>query len=272
MMCFRHLLSLGFLLVSPHFQLLAAAEEGVETAEAEAAAAPEAGMAMEDSAAELGQKLEQLKALLDAKGANADPDLKAKLDGLTAQLSSLGLGDLMGGSGAGGGDALPDSKELQEFLTACVMLSMKRAGDSRSSTLAAFRHLVRGKLTPVEASEMEVWRMTATCINELTEQELQQFKAGKLRKLPNSYVEMSKKPEATKQVTDLEENVWKQLAVISQAIVGAPEDAPQQPVYLGMMMAIPLLGAFGFLGKKFMDMQKEKKKPKEKKREGKKSK
>lgn len=265
----RNLLSLGLFLFSSRVQLVVGADESAETAEA--AASPEANVAIEDSAAELGQKLEQLKALLDAKGENADPELKAKLDGLQSQLSSLGLGDLVGGLGSNS-QALPDSKELQEFLTACVMLSMKRAGDSRSSTLAALRLLVRGKLTPAEAAEMELWRMTATCINELTEQELQQFKNGKLRKLPNSYVELAKKPEATKQVTDLEENVWKQLAIISQAIVGAPEDQPQQPVYLGMLFAIPLLGVFGFLGKKFMDMQAAKNKPKEKKREGKKSK
>jgi len=243
------------------------AEESAETVET--AAPPQETVAIEDSAAELGQKLEQLKALLDAKGENADPELKANLDGLSGQLSALGLGDILGGEAA---PSLPDSKELQEFLTACVMLSMKVAGDSKSSTLGALRYLVRGKLTPAEASEMELWKMTATCINELTEQELQQFKSGKLRKLPKNLIELSKKPEATKQVIDIEDNVWKQLAVISQAIVGAPEDQPKQPIYLGMMFAIPLLCVFGFLGKKFMDMQTAKKKPKDKKREGKKSK
>lgn len=227
------------------------------------------GAQLEDSANELSQKLEQLKALLDAKGDGADPELKAKLAGLQGQLSALGLGDL----GLGNSDSsLPDSKELTEFLTGCVMMSMKRLGESRQSTLAALRLLTRNKLTPSEASEMDMWRLTATCINELTEQELQQFKSGKLKKIPASYVELSKKAEAGKQVVDLEENIWTQLRTISLAIVGSPEDQPQQPFYLGLVAAIPLLAAFAFLGKKFMDMQTEKSKPKQKKREGKKSK
>merc|ERR1711988_750631 len=150
---------------------------------------------------------EQLKALLDAKGDTADPDLKERLAGLQSQLGALGLGDL-GNLGAGAG-SLPPSKELQEFLTSCVAMSMKRIGDSRSSVITALRLLVKDKLTPADAATMELWRMTATCINELTEQELQQFKNGKLRQLPKTYVDLSKKPEATKQVTDLEENVWK---------------------------------------------------------------
>jgi len=262
MMCFKRLISLGLITCAwQHVHVV-----GEETPEV----APEEVAKMEDSANELGQKLEQLKALLDAKGENADPDLKAKLDGLQSQLSSLGLGDL--GAGLGESSSLPDSKELQEFLTGCVMLSMKRLGESRSSTLAGLRLMSREKLTRVDASDMEMWRLTATCINELTEQELQQFKNGKLKKLPLAYVELAKKPEVSKQILDLEDNVWKQLQIISLAVVGSPEDQPQQPFYLGMVAGVPLLLVFGFLGKKFMDMQAQKSKPKDKKREGKKSK
>jgi len=268
-MCLKGLFSFGLVLLVC-FQFYVVAEESGEAGGEEVSL--EDASKIEDSANELNQKLEQLKALLDAKGENADPDLKAKLAGLQSQLSALGLGDLAGGFGDGGSSSLPDSKELQEFLTACVMLSMKRAGDSRQSTLAALRLLARDKLTTTEAADMELWRMTATCINELTEEELKQFKNGQLRKLPMSYVELSKKSEATKQVTDLEPNVWNQLKIISLAITGSPEDQPQQPIYVGMLAAIPMLGAVGFLGKKFMDMQAEKNKPKEKKREGKKSK
>lgn len=221
----------------------------------------------EDSASELTDKLAQLKALLDAKG-DVDPDLKAKLDGLQSQLASLGLGDL-GGSGY---SSVP-VKELQEFLTSCVGLTMKRVGASRPATIGTLKRLANGKLTPTEAATQDFWRMTATCINHLTELELQQAKGGGLQKLPNQYVEMSKKPEAEKGVLDLDQHIWKELKSVAIALVGVQEDAPKPPMIYGLIAAVPLVCVLGFLGKKFFDMQAEQDgKKNKKKRDGKKSK
>merc|ERR1712187_804483 len=118
-----------------------------------------------------------------------------------------------------------------------------------------------------DAAPMELWRMTATCINELTEQELQQFKNGKLKQLPKTYVEMSKKPEAEKQVLELEENVWKELKTIATALVGDREE-PKPPWMFGLLAGIPFVLVIGFLGKKFFDMQAEKDSKKDKKKRG----
>jgi len=229
---------------------------------------PEDAAKLEDSAQELSQKLEQLKALLDAKGDTADPDLKERLAGLQSQLGALGIGDL----GANLGAALPQTKEVQEFLTSCVAMSMKRIGSQKASVLNALRLLAKDKLKPEDAAMMDIWRMTATCINELTEQELQQFKNGKLSQLPKTYVEMSKKPEAEKQCRELDDGIWKELKVIATALVGDQEE-PKPPVIFGLMAGIPVVLVVGFLAKKFFDMQAEKDAKKDKKkREGKKSK
>lgn len=241
--------------------------EAAETGEVGEAAASEA-VNMEDSASELSQKLEQLKALLDAKGDNADPDLKARLAGLSSQLASLGLGDMADGLGG-----VPQSKELTEFLTVCVGLSMKHmtSTSSKSQAVTALKLLVKDKLKPEQAKSMDMWKLTATCINELTEQELAQFKKHKLAKLPKVYVDAAKKPEAEKQVLELDEQIWGELKVIATALVG-DEEEPPPPIIPGILAGVLFLGAVGFLGKKFMDMQSANEKKDKKKREGKKSK
>lgn len=252
------------------FSSVVRGEEAVEEAQGGEAQGEE-GVKLEDSATELAQKLEQLKALLDAKGDSADPDLKARLAGLSGQLASLGLGDMAENLGGGG---LPQSKELTEFLTVCVGLSMKQmtGAGGRGQANLALKLLAKDKLKPEQAKTMDMWKLTATCINELTEEELQQFKKKKLSKLPKAHVENAKKPEAEKQVLELDEQIWGELKVIATAMVG-DEEEPAPPIIPGILAGVLFLGAVGFLGKKFMDMQSDKGDKKDKKkREGKKSK
>merc|ERR1712070_548040 len=106
----------------------------------------------------------------------------------------------------------------------------------------------------------DLWKMVGACINDLTQQELEQFEEGKLVQLPKAYVEMSKKPEAEEAVINIEDAMWSELKTISTALlgqlVGNTEDN-KPPVMFGALFAVPLLGVFAFLGKKFMDMQSE---------------
>jgi len=260
----------------PKSTLCALAEEDMQVTEevGDATGAGDAegeevdGTNLEDSAQELSDKLAQLKALLDAKGEGADPELKARLDSLQGQLGALGLGDIIGGGGA-----MAPSQELTEFLTGCVAMSLRRAGAQRPATIGALRRLAEDKLSPDEAAKLDLWRMVGACINDLTQQELEQFKEGKLVMLPKAYVEMSKKPEVEESVKGLEETMWNELKTISRALlkelIGNTEEQ-KPPVMFGALFAIPLLGVFAFLAKKFMDMQGEAGTKKEKKK-GKKS-
>merc|ERR1712048_964558 len=181
----------------------------------------------------------------------------------------------MGNSGASGASGIPASKELTEFLMGCVVMSIRRAGMQRPTTLGSLRRMAEEKMTRDEAAQNDVWRMAGVCINELTEQELKQFKDGKLTSLPKKWVDASKKPEAEKMVQDIDEAIWKELAGISAALVqelfGNVEQA-KPPNFMGLLAGIPVLGAVAFLAKKFMDMQNQKENKKDKKKNsGKKS-
>jgi len=267
------LIGIAILSISvPKSSLCALAEDDVQVTE-EAGEATEGGdgegeevdgASLQDSAQELSDKLAQLTALLDAKGEGADPELKARLDGLKAQLGGLGLGDMMDGGGA-----MAPSPELTEFLTGCVAMSVRRAGAQRPATVSALRRLADDKLSPEEAAKVDLWRMVGACINDLTQQELEQFKSGQLVMLPKAYVEMSKKPEVEESVKSIEATMWSELKTISKALLkelgGNPEDN-KPPVKFAALFAIPVLGAAAFLAKKFMDMQGEAGTKKEKKK------
>ena len=104
-------------------------------------AAPINPTAFADSARELQEKLAQLKGLLAAKGGGIDPALKDRLDGLSNQLTGLGIS----AEGADGAMAQVaggiDNKEAEKFVATCVTLAMKRAGIRRPTTLGALRQL-----------------------------------------------------------------------------------------------------------------------------------
>lgn len=244
------------------------AQEGEGGHEAESREDAEARAAsFAASAKELQDKLGQLKALLDKKGESADPALKERLQGLEQQLESLGLG--LGGGSVGA------TKELHEFLAGCVSMSIRRAGVRRPSTLGALRKMANNKLTPTQAAETELFRMVGVCIAELTDAELGQFKAGKLTILPQAMVDKAAKPDAKELVTAMEAGVYKELPVVSGALlkqIGGEEDP--LPIKQGLLAGLPLLAVLGFLGKKFFDMQKREgaKKEKKEKKEAKKAK
>lgn len=221
------------------------AEDGEE-------AASEPGNVM-DSAKELQDKLGQLKALLAKKGDSVDPELKERLQGLEQQLDSLnldGLTGLAGGAGSG-------SKELQEFLGGCIMMSLRRAGARRPQTLGALRRLAKG-VTQEEGADVELVRMVAVCVNELTDVELGQFRAGQLQILPQHLTAQAAQPSGRDAVLGIEATVWEQLgpvaAAMQEQLVG-DVDANKLPGSTALIAGVPLLLIFAFLGKKFFEMK-----------------
>jgi len=234
-------------------------EESTGDAAPDASAAPaegeevdeEKGQQFVDSAKELQEKLAQLKALLDAKEGGADPALKEKLAGLENQLKGLGLDGLTGGG---------QSPEVTEFLGACVAMSMRRIGMQRPATLGALRKLVDDKMPPEEAAKNELWRMVGVCITEFKEDEFADFKAGKTRVLPKTYVDAAKKPEAEKMVLEIDAQHWESLKEISKGLLAelTGGDGEKPPFNAGLLAMVPLILMIGFLAKIYMDQQKKK--------------
>jgi hypothetical protein len=214
-----------------------------------------------DSAKELQEKLAQLKALLDKKGDAADPALKERLEGLTQQLSGLGLGSLLGEEQA-------SSPELREFLGGCVMMAMRRSGPQRPATLGALAKLADKETTPERAGDFELARMVAVCVNDMSDEELAQFKSGKLAVLPKAMAAKAADPESKAEVLKIEAPVWAELQVVAAAmqkqLVGDVE-MQRPPIMQGLCAGIPVLGMIFFLATKFREMQKDKVAKKEKK-------
>merc|ERR1719229_116652 len=225
-------------------------EEGTPMSDADSAAK---AATIVDSAKDLQEKLGQLKALLDKKGDAADPALKERLAGLEQQLSGLGLGGLTGAPEEA------SSPELREFLGGCVMMSMRRSGAQRPATLGALAKLADTAITMERAGDHEFVRMVATCVNELTDEELKQYKAGKLQVLPKTLAAKAAQAESKAEVLKIEAPVWAELQLIAGAIrkqIVGDEEARQPPIIQGLVAGIPVLGMIFFLGLKFREMQK----------------
>merc|ERR1719272_999877 len=116
--------------------------------------------------------------------------------------------------------------------------------------------MAEGKMTPQQASESELWRMSTSCITRLTDAELAKFKAGSLKMLPKAHTDAAKTSEMTAEVLKLEQGHWDEFEVVAKSLVGEKVEAvaPANPMY-GMVAAVPLLGVFGLLAKKMIDLQ-----------------
>jgi hypothetical protein len=229
---------------------VASQEASAPMSEEEISEAKAAGIV--DSARDLQEKLAQLRALLDKKGDGADPALKERLDGLTQQLSGLGLGSLVG-------EEQPSSPELREFLGSCVMMSMRRSGMQRPATIGALAKLADTTTTPERAGDFELVRMVASCVNELTDEELSDSKKGKLQVLPKHLAAKAADPESKAEVLKIEAPVWAELQVVAAAMqkqIMGDAEVQKPPIMQGLMAGIPVLGMVIFLATKFNEMQK----------------
>lgn len=244
----------------PHCFDMAHAEDAAEvvaeeTEESSGEEEGEAPQSYEDSAKELTDKLGQLSELLNGRE-DADPELKDKLEGLKAQLGSLGV-DL--GVDLGGGRAA--SKELTQFVSACMTLSTRRTGLKRPTTTGALRSLAKDGFTKEQAKDMDLAKMVAVCITELSDAEFDLYKAGKLTQLSKEMERKSQGSEGKSILLALEDDLWKAVGEVSKGLVkqlgGDDPRKSDASSTLGLLAFIPILGGVGFLAKKFFDMQKE---------------
>merc|ERR1740121_2273984 len=143
---------------------------------------------------------------------------------------------------------------------------MRKLGARRPSTLGALRQLSSGKLKQQDAANIELLRMTAVCINELTDEELQDAKAGaKLTALPKHLVDKAGKPEARDYVAALDAKIWEELQLVAKTLLAqlAGDEHEPLPWMYGLIAGVPVVLAVLFLTKKFLAMQKEKDEKKE---------
>lgn len=234
----------------------------IEDVDAEGAAEePEASA--EDKSKELLAKLGQLRQLIQAKGDKVSPDELASLKKLEKMLSETF------GTGAGLGESAGSSKEVTEYFTACVALALGRvSGSKRVDALASLKRLSEDKFTPAQASESEFFRMTISCLNRLTDDEYDLFKAGSLKQLPIAHVDASKKPEMTDEVVNADPSFWGELKIVAQGLgaLGEPE-APGSsiPTWVLPILGLPVFGGMVFVIKRLMDQLDEKESRKEEK-------
>jgi len=224
-------------------------EEDTAAAEAPEVSGGGSAASLAASAQELQEKLAQLKGLLEKRADGADPALQERLKGLEAQLKSLNLQ---------GDSDLGENRELHEFLAGCLMMSLRRAGPKRPAATGALRRLASGSITQQEASELEIFRMVAVCVNELTDAEHEQVKVGKLAILPKALAEKASAPEAKSQVMSIEADVWGALKEATGALLeqlGDDSTSQRPPVFQGLLAAVPVTIMVAFLAKKFFDMQ-----------------
>lgn len=231
----------------------AADESAKAPAEGEAAAEEESPKDFAASMQELQDKMGQLKGLLEKRG-DVDPALRERLEGLTKQLNGLGIGGGDGGAAA--------RKAEQSVLTACLTLSLASAGPKKSSTFKAMGRLASGRVTKEEAADMELMKLVAVCVTGLSDKEYKKYTAGNLFTLPKHLTDKAAGKTARDEVLALEseiENVWKQIGDIAKPLYDTMREATGKgalPMWYGLVAAVPLIGAVGFLGKKFFDLQK----------------
>jgi len=239
-----------------------------EEAQDEAAADAAPSQSFTDSARELREKLGQLKSLLDKRSDSVDPGLKERLEGLTKQLSSLGLDGLadMTDSRLDGVADMTESKKSAEkqVITACISMAVKRVGLKRSVALRSLKMLASGTMKPQVASEDQLMRTIVVCLGGLSDAEFKQFTAGKLDTLPKALADKAVSSASKAEVLALEgefPGIWEQLASAASPVymslkeAAAKEAPPPVPIRYGLLAGVPIVLAVAFLSKKFLDMQ-----------------
>jgi len=241
--------------------------EGEEEPPAQAeAAAAEVGAAVEeaqsplDSARELQAKLTQLQDLMEKSGLKDSDELKEKLAGLKKQLSGLGLDDL-GGEGS--------SKELTQFINVCVLLSLRRAGISRSATASAFKQIAVASSSLEDVIGLELAKMIGVCILEASDEEYKMMQAGTILTLPAHMVERAKSKDIKETILKgMDKQLWSTVKeVAAQGIDKMKAQVKESglPMSWGILAGVPVVGAVAFLAFKFLALQKEKEQKKDKK-------
>jgi hypothetical protein len=237
-----------------------ASSEAVEEKKDEAGEAGEAGdeasneekaQQFMDSAQDLQDKLAQLNELLEAKGDTIDPELKERIMGLKNQLGSLGVD--MGGSSVG------QNQQLTEFYALCISNTVSRVG-RKSGTINTLAKITDPSFTREAAAKSDFWRMAIACIQEANEQDLEEMKAGTMKKLPKEFVDIAQSPEGEKKVLELGEQEWAELKALVPELVkayrGGNGDNSPPPNFYGLLAFIPFLGMAGLMAKLYFDMKK----------------
>lgn len=156
------------------------------------------------------EKLDEVKALIAARSGDMDQDTLDKVESLERQLDAL------------------ESQHTELALNAsrvpaCMAMSARRQGGLRNASVeAALRGLAEGTLPVAEAARMDLYRMIAVCIANVSVKDLEDFRDGKLPHLPDAYAERAEGPEGEAQVAELFVEDWEYLSQLAVHFLPQP--------------------------------------------------
>mmetsp|Transcript_58830 Transcript_58830/g.117716 ORF Transcript_58830/g.117716 Transcript_58830/m.117716 type:complete len:253 (+) Transcript_58830:77-835(+) len=194
------------------------------------------------SSAALREKFGELQAMVEARAGTVEPELLAKVAELREQLQAL------------------ERQEGVNRLSDCAsMAAIRLGGASNSEVMAELKELAEGKLLPADAAQRELFRMTAVCVGNVTEQELAEFRGGNFSQLPDAYAELAAEPSAEAKVLGLDPDSWRSLADFAASALNATQPPPQQqdgwsgrpPMPILLLSVLPTVRLLRYLGKKY---------------------
>lgn len=188
---------------------------------------------------ELREKLDEVNALIAARGGEVDQDTLDKVEGLERQLEALELQHVE--------LALNASR-----VPACMVMSAKRQGGLRNAGVkAALRGLAEDTLPVAEAAKMDLYRMIAVCIASVSVKDLEDFRDGKLLHLPDAYAEQAAGLEGEAQVAELFVEDWKYLSQLAAHFLQPPPGSGLfgrfESLLFLMFLIVPAVNLFRFL-------------------------
>lgn len=148
----------------------------------------------------LRQRFVELQHLMSTRSNEVDPTVLGQMEALKEQLESLE-------KRASALAPRPISRAA-----ACTSLAIEAAGGVRApSVVNAFKALTEQHIPVAEAAGLSIFRLIASCFNDITDEHLLEFKNKTLFQLPAIYVEKAESSEGEAQVLELYAETWEEL-------------------------------------------------------------
>jgi len=198
--------------------------------------------------ADLWAQVAQMKELME-KGGDVDPEMKAKL---AEQLDKMG----------GGGGAAAAPLDPKDAMAGCFALSTQKAGVKSPKTMTALKQLADG-ITREEGGKVEIARMVAVCLEDVTSADIAAQKSGSLLELPRGIYNKAITSDGRKSVKATSDEIWAEMSKAAKTAI-KELTADLNPVKkssggstMGLLALVPVALVVGFMIKRLLDMQKE---------------
>lgn len=203
--------------------------------------------------ADMREKFRQLQELVSARGEDVDPAVLERVAALQKQLEEL--------------ESRQQEQERNDRPPACLGLAVNQLFSNRKAEIEEqLKELADGKVQAADAAKLDLFRLTAVCIRNVTDEEIREFVAGKGEGLQEAHVEQAFQPESEALVLGLGVDDWEELTLSAQRAIAANQRAKKNsqmpPWFLGLMSIAPAIQLFMWLRKKYTERQAVKQKSK----------